>query len=145
MNDHKCATLLIRVPKVRTALKYDLAGVGAAVSEVEMEGEDGNKDNHEEMGGNGDPDSGLVAGSLMGANNEAAGDATRAIHSSDGGGSESALPLASDVVSLVGAKGGPVADVGAGSEESAGVTRSDARLAREPEHREPGDQTGAVK
>lgn len=108
---------LISVPELRVigALELLLAAASLAVLGLEVEGEQADDDEGETGSGDGGVDAGLVTGtSILGAEDEGANDTTDTTEPDEGGGTEGALPLATDVVSLVGEDGGNVA-VGTGA------------------------------
>nr|POF26260.1 hypothetical protein CFP56_22409 [Quercus suber] len=134
---------LERIPKPGSALQHGLAQALARVGRRKPGGEQGDEDDEQDVAADADPDGGGVAGGLLGADDVGAGDAAGAVEGGDGGGGEGALPVAGDVVGVVGGQRGPVADVGAGGEEGADVADGD--LPAEAEHGEAGDQAQAVE
>lgn len=119
-------------------LKLNLAAVSPLVLPVGVQGQQSNENDGQETAGNAGVDTGAVVRSVLESENQAACDTTDTTETDQGRTAEGALPLATDVVGLVG-HGGRDVRVGTSGDQEDGEV-ADARRTGEA-HDGKTDQT----
>lgn len=123
---HGCSiTRSQRIPESHKALNRLPTSLGTSIRPLELEAHGQRDDNNQRRRNHARPDTRLVARLVLLAEHRATDDSTDAAESDEGGGAQSALPLATDVVGLPSQDAGHVSVAGGRGKEDAKVADAD--------------------